>query len=318
VKALVVRPDGFAGVLLAGPAVRAVATLASRVTVMCGPDGAPAARLLPHVDDVLVWDAPWEPPGPDGEGRLRRLREAGYDVALVLPPEAHDPLPTARLLRRARVARIGARLTGGQRAEGAGGSGHVGPGPARADGQAGPIDVGHRLPPDRPDAEAALDTAAAMGFAPRPGDDGRLRVVPAPDTTGLTGNGPYVVVHPGSSCDPDRCRETVALLADAGHRVVVTGGPGDRATTRFVADGTAVDLSGRTDPRRFAGVLRAADAAVTDSAGAALLTAATGTPVVALTDRPLPPKAPGVRLDPGGTTARDVRDAVRNILAQGA
>ena len=37
------------------------------------------------------------------------------------------------------------------------------------------LDVRHRLPADLPEAERALSTAAAAGFALPPGDDGRLR-----------------------------------------------------------------------------------------------------------------------------------------------
>ncbi len=72
-----------------------------------------------------------------------------------------------------------------------------------------------------------------MGFLPRPGDSGLLRVVPPPDTISLTGNGPCVVVHPGASAparvwSPERCAEAVASLADEGHRVdvVVCGNTG--------------------------------------------------------------------------------------------
>ncbi|MEV7194510.1 glycosyltransferase family 9 protein [Streptomyces sp. NPDC093510] len=271
-KALVVCLDGMSGVLLAGPAVRAVAARADHVAMVCGPRGAPAAALLPHVDEVLVWEAPWEgtrPPSVDEadvEGLLGRMRDAAYDVALVVTSFEQSPLPIALLLRMAHVPRIGADSVD-----------HAG----------SLIDVHHRRLPGRHDAEAALDTAAALGFSPRTGDDGRLRVLPAPDTTGLTGNGPYVVVHPGATTparawDTGHAAETVALLADAGHRVVVTGGPEETALTRRVSGGTAIDLGGRTDLRTLTGVLRTADVVVTGGTGPAHLAAATGTPVVSV------------------------------------
>ncbi|MFI6208007.1 glycosyltransferase family 9 protein [Streptomyces sp. NPDC051041] len=316
-KALVTCPGGLGPVLLAGPAVRAVATRATRVTLLCGARGAPAAGLLPHVDDVVVWDglgtgetpgtsgAPEEGAGPPAAGTdtgsvLRRLRDDGYDVALVLAPGGRDPLPTARLLRAAGVRRVGAG----------------GPDPAQPVEHDGDLlDVRRRCPPGRHEAEEALDAAAALGFSLRPGDDGRLRVLPAPDTAPLTGNGPYVVVHPGSgwpahAWDPGRCAETVALLADAGHRVVVTGGPGEAALTRRVSGDTAVDLGGRTSPRVLAGVLRCADVLVAGGTGPAQLAAAVGTPVVSLfppavpAGRRAPYRVPAVLLgDPGGRDA---------------
>ncbi|MFE0389080.1 glycosyltransferase family 9 protein [Streptomyces bungoensis] len=271
-RALVVRLDSFGDVLLAGPAVRAVAARCSHCTQRSGPRGADAARMLPGADDVLVWEAPWEgfdpPPvtAADVEGLLDRLRAAACDTALVLTSFHQSPLPTALLLRLAGIPFIGADSVD-----------H----PGRL------LDVRHRRQEGRHEAEAALDTAAAMGFPLPPGDDGRLRVLPPPDTGALTGNGPYVVLHPGASAparawSPHRCAEAVALLTDAGHRVVVTGGPQETALTREVAGCLAVDLGGRTTPRTLAGVLHLADAVISANTGPAHLAAAVGTPVVSL------------------------------------
>ncbi|MEU3955724.1 glycosyltransferase family 9 protein [Streptomyces achromogenes] len=258
----------------------------THVTLLCGPRGADAARLLPGVDEVLVWEAPWEgfDPPPvrpaDIDALLGRLRAGAHDSALVLTSFHQSPLPTALLLRLAGIGRIGADSTD-----------H----PGRL------LDVRHRRLPGRHEAEAALDTAAAMGFTPPPNDDGRLRVLPPPDTGGLTGYGPYVVLHPGASAparawSPDRCAEAVALLADAGHRVVVTGGPGERDLTRRVGGDVAVDLGGRTSPRTLAGVLRLADVVISANTGPAHLAAAVGTPVVSL----FAPVVPAERWAPYG------------------
>ena len=51
-------------VLLQGPAVRAVAAGSRRVTLLCGPRGEAAARLLPGVDEVVVYSAEWIDPEP--------------------------------------------------------------------------------------------------------------------------------------------------------------------------------------------------------------------------------------------------------------
>ncbi|MER7838129.1 glycosyltransferase family 9 protein [Streptomyces sp. NPDC096040] len=285
-KTVVVRLDSFGDVLLAGPAVRAVAGHSSHVTMVCGPRGEPAARLLPCVDDVIVWEAPWEGFDPptvheaDVDGLVRRLRNAAFDAALVLTSFHQSPLPTALLLRLAGVPRIGADSV---------------------DHPGSLLDVRHRRLPGRHEAEAALDTAAAMGFLPHPGDDGRLRVLPPPDTVALTGNGPYVVLHPGASVparawSPERCAEAVEALTDAGHRVVVTGGPDEAGLTRKVSGDTAVDLGGGTPPRTLVGVLRTADVVVCGNTGPAHLAAAVGTPVVSL----FAPVVPAERWAPYG------------------
>jgi ADP-heptose:LPS heptosyltransferase len=280
-RALVARLDSFGDVLLAGPAVRAVAARADHVTLLCGPLGEPAARMLPGVDDVVVWDAPWAgfdpPPVRPAEiaGLLPRL---AADTALVLTSFHQSPLPTALLLRLAGVAHIAADSE---------------------DYPGSLLDVRHHRAPHAHEARAALDLAAAAGFPPA--DDGRLRVLPPPGTTALTGPGPYVVLHPGASVparawSPARCAEAVRELTGAGHRVVVTGGRFERDLTAYVASGVAVDLGGRTDAPGLAGVLAGADAVITGNTGPAHLAAAVGAPVVSL----FAPVVPAERWRPYG------------------
>jgi ADP-heptose:LPS heptosyltransferase len=74
----------------------------------------------------------------------------------------------------------------------------------------------------------------------------------------------------------------VQELARAGHRVVVTGGPSERALTAQVAGDVALDLGGATDLAGLADVLDRASAVVVGNTGPAHLAAAVGTPVVSL------------------------------------
>ncbi|GAA2493721.1 glycosyltransferase family 9 protein [Streptomyces gobitricini] len=285
-RALVVRLDSFGDVLLAGPAVRAVADRADRVSLLCGPRGAPAARLLPGVDDVLVWEAPWVGFGPppvrraDIDRVVDRVAAARVDAALVLTSFHQSPLPAALLLRMAGVAHIAADSV---------------------DAPGSLLDVRHRRAPHAHEAEAALDLAEAAGFPRPPGDDGRLRVRHAPGAPELTGPGPYVVVHPGASVaarrwSAERCAHAVRLLAGAGHRVVVTGGPDERELTALVAGRDGLDLGGRTQPPQLAAVLAAAGAVVVGNTGPAHLAAAVGTPIVSL----FSPVVPAERWGPYG------------------
>ncbi|MEV5235005.1 glycosyltransferase family 9 protein [Streptomyces pseudogriseolus] len=280
-KALVTRLDSFGDVLLAGPAVRAVAARADHVTLLCGPHGAPAARLLPGVDEVLVWDSPWtgfRPPPVDRDDIERLLASVDADSALVLTSYHQSPLPTALLLRLAGVPFIAADSE---------------------DHPGSLLDVRHHRAPHAHEAEAALDLAEAAGF-PRV-DDGLLRVLPPPAGDRPAGEGPYVVVHPGASVparawSPGRCAQAVRELTAAGRRVVVTGGAGERELTAYVAGGRAVDLGGRTDAAQLAGVLAGADCVVAGNTGPAHLAAAVGTPVVSL----FAPVVPAERWRPYG------------------
>ncbi|MFF8773577.1 glycosyltransferase family 9 protein [Kitasatospora sp. NPDC015120] len=285
-RTLVVRLDSAGDVLLAGPAVRAVAASSAYVAVLCGPQGAPAAELLPGVDRTIVWEAPWagfDPPPVDPEdvralaGDLARQR---FDRAVLLTSFHQSPLPTALVLRLAGVPAIAADCE---------------------DYPGSLLDLRHRRAPGRHEAEAALDLARAAGFPLPPHDDGRLRVLPPPDLRHLTGPDPYVVVHPGAAvparaAGPAVLTAAVRALAEAGRRVVVTGSPAEKELTAEVAGAHALDLGGRTDLRGLSAVLAEADAVVAGNTGPAHLAAAVGTPVVSL----FSPVVPAERWRPFG------------------
>ncbi|MEF3112102.1 glycosyltransferase family 9 protein [Streptomyces chrestomyceticus] len=271
-RTLVVRLDSAGDVLLAGPAVRAVAAGSSYTALLCGPLGERAARLLPGVDEVIVHDAPWvglRPAPVDRqvtEALVDTLAAGRFDRALVLVSYHQSPLPAALLLKLAGIGWVAADSV---------------------DYPGALLDLRHHRKPERHEAEAALDLARDAGFALPPDDDGALGVLPPPDTTPLTGGDPYVVLHPGAAVparawSAARAARAAGALSAAGHRVIVTGGPGERELTAAVAGGHALDLGGRTDARQLAGVLARARAVVVGNTGPAHLAAAVGTPVVCL------------------------------------
>jgi ADP-heptose:LPS heptosyltransferase len=285
---LVARLDNAGDVLLQGPLVRAVAAGAGRVVFLAGPAGAEAAALLPGVDEVWTWACPWilgDPPPVDAADLAAltdRVRALAPDEAVVSTSFHQSPLPLALLLRTAGVPRISA---------------------ASVDYPGSLLDVRHRNGPDDeadlPEPERALALARAAGFDLPDGDDGRLAVrrplPPVPHEPG------YIVLHPGASVPArawpaQRCAEAVEALADAGHRVLVTGGPGERALTAAVAGSRGIDLGGALTLAELAAVLDGAAAVVVGNTGPAHLAAAVGTPVVSL----FSPVVPASRWAPSG------------------
>ncbi|MFC9068082.1 glycosyltransferase family 9 protein [Streptomyces harbinensis] len=269
---LVVRLDSAGDVLLAGPAVRAVAAGSRSVTMLCGPLGEAAGRLLPGVDRVEVFDAPWvrlAAPATDPAEvahLVRRIERGGYDRALILASQHQSPLPAALLLKLAGIPWIGAD------------SEHY-PGSL--------LQLRHHRAAHRHEATAALELAEAAGFRLPDGDRGELRVRTPPDTSALTGEEPYLVLHPGAAVpartwSADRAARAVAVLAAAGHRVVVTGSPQEADLTRHVAGRHALDLGGRTHMGELAGVLSRARLTIAGNTGPAHLAAAVRTPVISL------------------------------------
>ena len=302
---LVVRPDNAGDVLLAGPAIRAVAASGAPVTVLAGPNGADAARLLPGVEDVLMHRLPWIDPSPppvttaDVVGLVDKLGGRGFDRALVLTSFHQSALPTALVLRLAGVGWVGA---------------------VSEDYPGSLLDLRHRCDDLLPEPERALSLALAAGFDLPDGDDGSLAVRrPLPDVSGMVPLTPYLVLHPGTSVPArawpaDRFAATARLLVERGHSVVVTGAPSERPLTARVADRTgALDLGGRTDLAELAAVLDRAQAVVVANTGPAHLAAAVGTPVVSLfaptvpAQRWAPYHVPGVLLGDQHAVCRDTR-----------
>ncbi|MCA0144843.1 glycosyltransferase family 9 protein [Blastococcus sp. LR1] len=281
---LVARLDNAGDVLLQGPLVRAVAHGADRVVFLAGPAGAAAAGLLPGVDDVWTWACPWilgDPPPVDAADLAAltdRVRALAPDEAVLSTSFHQSPLPLAMLLRTAGVPRISA---------------------ISVDYPGSLLDVRHSVDDDLPEPERALSLARAAGFELPDGDDGRLSVRrPLPPAAHDPG---YVVLHPGASVParawpPERCAEAVEALADAGYRVLVTGGPGERALTAQVAGVRGIDLGGATSLPEMAALLDGAVAVVVGNTGPAHLAAAVGTPVVSL----FSPVVPAARWAPYG------------------
>ena len=288
---LVARLDSLGDMLICGPAIRAVSAGADRVTVLAGPAGAAAARLLPGVDDVVVWDCPWilaDPPpvAPfELEWLVARLAASALDEAVVLTSFHQSALPTALVLRLAGVARITA---------------------VSEDYPGALLDVRLQSPPEVPEPERMLAIARGAGAALPPGDGGGLAVREGlPEPVGLP-PGRFMVVHPGVTA-PARSypaplwEQVVATLTARGWDVLVTGSSGEAELTAATAaaarpPGTARDCAGAFDLGQLAGVLERARVVAVGNTGPAHLAAAVGTPVVSL----FSPVVPASRWAPYG------------------
>jgi ADP-heptose:LPS heptosyltransferase len=286
---LVVRLDSAGDVLLSGPAVRAVAAGAGRVTYLCGPRGQAAAALLPGIDDIVVHRAAWIDPEPEPVSRagldalVDDLAARSIDAAVILTSWHQSALPTALLLRLAGIPTIAA---------------------ISEDYPGSLLDVRHQVDDDMHEVLRALSTVATLGFQLPEGDDGRLQVRLVPPGPEFGIDGPYAVVHPGASVParawgPEANAALVEALLATGRQVVVTGGPDEAELASVVAGPPhrgALDLGGRTDLAGLAAVLAGAEVAVVANTGPAHLAAAVGTPVISL----FAPTVPSSRWAPWG------------------
>lgn len=275
-RVLAVRADSDGDVLLAGPALRQLRADVAEVHLLVSPAGSAAAALLPGVDEVLVADVPWTRDAADDgdperlDALLALLRAGRYDEVVVLTSYHQSPLPMALLARWAGVRKVV-------------GTSDAYPGAL--------LDVRHRRVEGRDDpgvgggheVEAMCAVVEAAGH-PRLADT-RLRVLhPAPP---VDLDEPYVVLHPTASVPARaigvaRAAAHARALAEAGWRVVVTGGPGEEWVGDAVTPEGGTDLTGRTTLAELAGVLSGAAACVVGNTGPAHLAAAVGTPVVSV------------------------------------
>jgi len=304
---LVVRLDSMGDVLAAGPAIRAVAATADRVTVLCGPAGVSAAQLLPGVDDTVEWACPWilnPPPAvrrANVDDLVARIAALGLDQAVILTSFHQSPLPTALLLRLAGVPQIAA---------------------ASEDYPGSLLDARLPIAGDAPEPVRMLETVRAAGFDLPSDDDGRLRLRrPLPDIEGVlpTSVGvPIVVAHPGTSAParayPEQLWATAVdrLVADGWH-VALTGSAGEQPLIQRIIDAAAdpspenvLDMAGRLDVAQLAALLERAEVTVVANTGPAHLSAAVGTPVVSL----FAPVVPALRWAPFGVPVQLLGDQV--------
>lgn len=274
--AVVARLDSAGDVLIVGPAVRAVGACHDRVVMLVGPRGRDAAELLPAVDEIVEWQAPWvdfdspELTASHAEALIKQLRDIAPARMYIFTSFHQSPLPLALLARMASVPWVGAICV---------------------DYPGTLLDLRHQVPDGIPEPERALSLAEAAGCRLPAGDDGTLRIRAVaslpPSLADAIGTDPYVVFHPGAAVaarrpNPARSAQMVAALVRAGYRVLVTGGPDEADLTAAVATDVARDLGGRTNLAELATVFAAARVVVVPNTGPAHLAAAVGAPVVSL------------------------------------
>jgi ADP-heptose:LPS heptosyltransferase len=295
-RILVVRLDGLGDVLMTTPAIRALAGsgLPDRrdITLLTSAAGAALAPMLPEVSATIVADPPWLKPG-EGSGRpadddaadiqllAGRLREGGFDGAVICTVHSQSALPSAMLCL---MAGIPLRLA------------HVRENPYRL--LTDWIPDPEPLAPVRHEVRRQLDLVAAIGATV---EDEHLSVRVPPTAArairellpamGIQPGDRWVVVHPGASAPSRRypieafARVVRALVQEHGVRVVLTGGSGeidDVAHLRAAAGPGAVPFAGVLDLPHLAALLAVAPVFIGNNSGPAHLAAAVGTPVVDL------------------------------------
>ncbi len=287
-RVLAVRLDALGDVLMTTPALRALkgARPGRRLTLLTSPSGAAVAGLIPEIDDVIIYDAPWmkATARPDGRGdraMIEDIRGSEFDAAVIFTVYSQSPLPAALLCH---LADIPLRLA------------HCRENPYRL--------LTDRIPEDEPErrirheTRRQLDLVAAVGatvlderLSIRVPDDSRGRVAGLLRRLGIGPDRPWALIHPGATAPsrrypPGGFAEAARRLAiEDGFRIIFTGDASESDLVESIraAMGAPSDsLAGRLELGDFAALIEAAPVLISNNTGPAHLAAAVGTPVVDL------------------------------------
>jgi ADP-heptose:LPS heptosyltransferase len=295
---LAVRLDAVGDVLMTTPAIRALRSCPGRsVTLLTSTAGAEVAGLVPEIDDVIVFDAPWMKASADGDDRsiermAERLRARRFDAAAVFTVYSQNPQPAAMLCYMAGIPR---RLAHSRE-------------PAYRL-------LTHRVDEPEPqtvvrhEVDRQLDLVACVGartdvtsLSIRIGD----RALSATDAwlveEGIEPDRPWAVLHPGASA-PSRRYPPEAFAAAAtelgvvhGWHIVLAGGPGDRdvmdAVRRALPAMPLLHVRETDGIEDLGALLERAPLLIANNSAPAHIAAAVGTPVVDLYALTNPQHAP--------------------------
>jgi lipopolysaccharide heptosyltransferase II len=288
-RILCVRLDALGDVLMTTPALRALkeGRPGRHLTLLASSAGAAIAPLVPEVDHVLVYDAPWmkaTPPRSDSRpdaALARRLRRGRFEGAVIFTTYSQSPLPAALVCY---LAGIPLRLA----------HCHENPYQLLTDWvpDAAPADGVRHEVRRQLDLVASIDCATPNErLSLRIPRAARGRVLRLLAELGVDPRRPWVVIHPGASAPSRRyppegfAAAARLLVRDLGCQVVLTGGEQERALVERVQawmGSPSHSLVGRLGVGELAALLALAPVLVTNNTGPAHIAAAAGTPVVDL------------------------------------
>ncbi|HEY9697784.1 MAG TPA: lipopolysaccharide heptosyltransferase II [Trichocoleus sp.] len=285
---LCVRLDSIGDVLMTTPAIRALKTHPDcRITLLTSASGATVAPLIPEIDQVIVYDAPWlkatDPRSSSSPeyAMIERLRQEKFDAAVVFTVYSQNPLPSAFLCY---MADIPLRL-------------------AHCHENVYQLLTDWVKDPEpeqftRHEVQRQLDLVASVGFDIQ---ETRMAIqIPAGTidrvqsllvSDGLILDQPWLVLHPGATAPSRRYPpEQYAIVArklvqDAGMQIVFTGTQAEQALVQQIQSEMGVSsfsLVDRLTLAELAALLSITPLLLSNNTGPVHLAAAVGTAIVDL------------------------------------
>jgi lipopolysaccharide heptosyltransferase II len=286
---LCIRLDTIGDVLMTTPAIRALKEShpSRRITLLTSSAGAATASLVPEIDEVIVYDAPWlKATSPRIDSRPEyemadRLRQLQFDAAVIFTVYSQNPLPSAFLCY---LADIPLRLA----------HCHENPYQLLTNWVKDPEPESFV----RHEVRRQLDLVATVGcqinderMSLHVPEDARCHVQDILQKLGVDQERPWVVIHPGARAAsrryPPEGFASVArrLVMDMGIKVIFTGTEPERELVEGIQTAMGVpshSLVGCLNLGEMAAIVAIAPVLIANNTGPVHIAAAVGTPVVDL------------------------------------
>lgn len=282
---LCVRLDSMGDLLMTTPALRASWQEGRcRLTLLTSKAGAVVASSIPEISDVIVYEAPWMKAAAVSQFRdvdseiIERLRERGFDAAVIFTVFSQNPLPSALLTY---LAGIPLRLA------------HCRENPYGL--------LTHWLPETEPERGIQHEVERQLRLVSHVGYDCQRRNLEIhvaqeslAKTTALRERlsigGKWILIHPGASAasrryPPHLFSQVATGLIERGFTIVLSGDSSERELVRDIQKdikGRALSVAGDLEFTDLAALIHSAPLVLTNNTGPAHISAAVGTPVVVL------------------------------------
>jgi lipopolysaccharide heptosyltransferase II len=284
---LCIRPDNMGDLIMSGPAIRALKeSFACKITILTSSAAAGIAKLMPEIDDVMIFDAPWVKSNIEPEVKIfneiiHQINLRQFDGAVIFTVYSQNPLPTVML---AYLSGIPNRL---------------------AYCRENPYQLLTDWVPDKEpytlikhQVRRDLDLVASIGakalneqLALHVNVTLKDQIFQKLSASGVDTEKPWLIFHPGVSelkreYPPERWISAARqLIKDTGYQILLTGTATEKQLCESIQKKTgskSINAAGLFNMEEFVGLISQSPVVVSVNTGTVHIGAAVGTPIVVL------------------------------------